>query len=289
MPVLNANEINDISVFPTGMFLDELTGRGGMIKGRCVEFWGEQDSGKSTAALQVIAAAQRLGDKCLLIDTELSYTNEYAEKLRVDTAALHVLRGLTAEEILDEAEALIKAGKYNVVVMDSLGRLSSRISFEKPAGERTIGTQASLIKEFLTKVIPYILLHKICFIGISHLRKDMEWGKLFTLGGNRWHEARKLSIRFKPKSYRKQGEEVIGTVIEAIVTKNHVSNTTGKVMTVFLAKDEGFSTSADALDAAIAAGKFERKGNTFYTLSGEKIGTMKVLREWWKENQNNVP
>lgn len=256
--------------------------------GRMVEFVGAQNSGKSTASMQVIAAAQRQGFKCVLADSEFSYTTEYGEKLGVDTAELDVLRATTAEEILDELEEIIKAGKHKVIVLDSLGQLSSRIWFEKQAGEKTIGTQASLIHAFVLKTIPYIVMHKILFIGITHERKDMEWGRLFSLGGNKWAEKKKLAFRFREKAIRYQGDTPIGKVIEVIVTKNHLGNTEGEKKEVFIAKDEGFSIAADLLDAAISSGKFERVGNTFFLKDGTKIGTMKALRLWAKENPETL-
>jgi len=287
MPITSGDSFRDFDVLETGMFLDVASGIAGLPLGRMVEFWGKQNTGKSTAAMQVIASAQKKGLRCLLIDTEYSYTTEWAEKLGVDTKKLDVLRELLAEDILDQTEAFIKKGAYDVIVMDSLGQLSSRIVFEKSAGERTIGTQASLIGAFIVKAIPYIVMNKILFIGVSHERKELEWGTLFSLGGNKWAEKRSISFRFREKAYRKQGEEVIGKVIEVIVTRNHIGNTEGTKQEVFLAKDIGFDSKADALDGLIAAGKFERVGNTFY-LSGEKIGTMKVLREWYKEHADKV-
>lgn len=284
MPITKGDTFKDFDVLTTNMFFDADSGIGGLPMGRMVEFVGAQNSGKSTASMQVIAAAQKQGFKCVLADSEFSYTTEYAEKLGVDTAKLDVLRATTAEEILDELEALIKAGKHKVVVLDSLGQLSSRIWFEKNAGEKTIGTQASLIHAFVLKTIPYVVMHKILFIGITHERKDMEWGKLFSLGGNKWAEKKKLAFRFREKAIRYQGEHAIGKVIEVSVTKNHVGNTEGKKHDAFLAKDEGFSTEADALDAAIASGKFRKEGNTYFLLTGEKIGTMSKLRDWAKAN-----
>jgi len=285
--VVKGDNFRDFDVLETGMFLDALSGIAGLPLGRMVEFFGTQNSGKSTCAMQVIAAAQKKGLQCLYIDTEYSYTSEYAERLGVDTKKLDVLRELTAETTLDQVEEFIKAGKHKVIVLDSLGQLSSRIWFEKESGAKTIGTQASLIGSFVMKTIPYVVMNKILFIGISHERVTMEWGKIFALGGNKWAEKKKLSFRFREKTIRMQGEAVLGKTIEVIVIKNHVGNTEGQKVQAFLAKDEGFSMEADALDAAIASGKFERIGNTFY-FSGEKIGTMKALREWYKENAERV-
>lgn len=287
MPITSGDSFKDFDILQTGMFFDVASGIGGLPLGRMVEFWGQQNSGKSTAAMQVIAAAQKKGLKCLLIDTEYSYTSEWAEKLGVDTKKLDVLRELTAESTLDQTEEFIKGGKYQVVVLDSLGQLSSRIWFEKQAGEKTIGAQASLIHQFVLKTIPYVVMNKILFIGISHERKDMEWGKLFSLGGNKWAEKKKLSFRFVAKTYRMQGEKVLGKTIEVICTKNHCGGPEGEKTPAFLSADEGFSMAADMLDAAIAAGVFERTGNTFH-FRGEKIGTMKAVREWAKTHEEEL-
>lgn len=287
MPITKGDSFCDFDVLQTGMFFDALSGIGGLPLGRMVEFFGLQNSGKTTAALQVIAAAQKLGHKCLLVDAEYQYTSERAEKCGVDTKKLDVMREMTAEATLDSLEEAIKEGKYKVIVLDSLGQLSSRIWFEKQAGEKTIGTQASLIGAFVMKTIPYVVMNKILFIGISHERVTMEWGKIFALGGNKWAEKKKLSFRFREKTIRMQGENVLGKTIEVIVVKNHVGSTEGQKVQAFLAKDGGFDAQADQLDAAIASGKFERVGNTFFFL-GEKIGTMKALREWYKENAEKV-
>lgn len=287
MPITKGNSFKDFDVLETGMFFDEASGIAGLPLGRMVEFWGQQNSGKSTAAMQVVAAAQRKGLKCLWIDTEYQYTSEYAEKLGVDTAKLDVLRELTAEDTLDQTEELIKKGKYQVIVMDSIGQLSSRIVFEKAAGEKTIGTQASLIKEFVVKTIPYVVMNKVLFIGISHERKDMEWGKLFSLGGNKWAEKKKLSFRFREKSYVKVGETVVAKIITVTVSKNHVGDTEGKTMDVRLLNGGGFSAEADRLEALINKGVFRREGNTFF-LDDLKIGTRSKLNDWAKENPDRL-
>jgi len=285
MPIQPGNSFKDFDILQTGMFLDEMSGIGGLPLGRMVEFWGPQNSGKSTASMQVIAAAQRSGHKCLLVDTEYSYTSEWAEKLGVDTAKLDVMREKTAEETLDQTEAFIKDGKYKVIVLDSLGQLSSRIWFEKQAGEKTIGTQASLIHAFVLKTIPYVVMNKMLFIGISHERKDMEWGRLFSLGGNKWAEKKKLSFRFREKSIRYQGDTPIGKTVEVSVTKNHIANTEGVKKDVFIDKETGFDSAADALDAALAAGMFRKEGNSYF-FGDEKIGTISKLRAWYKEPGN---
>ncbi len=285
MSIQKGDSFNDFDVLVTGLFFDTHSGVGGLPLGKLCEFWGKQNTGKSTAAMQVIASAQRQGFKCLLIDTELAYTPLYASKLGIDTTKLDVLREKTAEAILDQTEELIAKGKHQVIVMDSIGQLSSRLWFEKASGERTIGTQASLIKQFVEKIVHDVIENKILFIGVSHEREHMEWKTLYSLGGKKWSEKKQLSFRFREKAYRKQGEEIIGKVIEVSVTKNHIGNTEGVKFDALLMKDVGFSASADALETAISNGVFTREGNSFF-YQGERIGTMKKLREWAKENPN---
>ncbi len=288
MSVKKGNEFKDFDVLETGMFFDANTGIGGLPLGKLVEFWGKQNTGKSTAGMQVMAAAQRQGLKCLLVDTELAYTPSWAAKLGVDTSKLDVLRAKTAEEILDQTEELITKGRHQVIVMDSLGQLSSRLWFEKASGERTIGTQASLIKQFVEKIVHDVIENKILFIGVSHERQHMEWKTLYSLGGAKWSEKKQLSFRFRETAYRKQGEEIIGKVVEISVTKNHIGNTEGTKFEALLMKDVGFSASADALEVAISKGVFTREGNTFYLKDGTKIGTMKKLREWAAEHPDEL-
>lgn len=290
MPLTPASEINDIQVLPTGTFLDNLTGIGGLPRGRIVEFWGEQNTGKSSAALQTIVAAQKLGLKCLYVDIEFSLSTEYAEKLGVDMDKLMVLREGTAEEYIDAVEAFVKDGKFDVIVLDSIGDLSSRISNnEKKAGEKTIGMQASLMSTFSRHIAPYVALNKILFIGVNHARMEIMGvyaGKVYQMGGKKWSEKKKLSIRFREKSgvSLKVGETVVGRVIRVSVSKNHVGNTDGKEMEARLLNGQGFATAANLLQQALDADVFDKTGNTYH-FKGVKIGTKAKLEEWAKENE----
>lgn len=294
MPTLSASKVNDITVLPTNTFLDSLTGLGGLPRGRIVQFYGETNTGKSTAGLHVVAAAQKEGLNCLWVDVEHQYTNEYAQKIGVDTSKLMVMREATAEEYMDETEAAVKSGKYQVIVFDSIGDLSSRVEQEKSAGERTIGVQASLMTRFSRLIAPYVVLNKILFIGINHERKDFMnaingKAKLMVLGGLKWSEKVKLSIRFRVKSgaLLKRGEEVVGRVLRVSVTKNHIGSTEGLELEARLINGEGFVGSLDLLDAAIRADLFKKEGNSYFWKE-EKIGTIGKLRDWIKEHEEEV-
>lgn len=287
MPVFPAANLNDVEVLPTGIFLDEITGGGGLPRGRIVEFYGAKDTGKSSAALQVVAAAQKQGLKCLYIDVEYSLSTEYAEKLGVDIKEMDVLRETTAEEYLDATEEALRSKKYQVVVIDSIGDLSSRAEQEKAFGDKTIGVQASLMTKFSRMAAPIVSLNRILLIGVNHERVDfMGMGKIYVMGGNKWSEKKKLSIRFREKTgvVLKSGDVQVGRMIIASVDKNHVWGTKGKVMEVHLLNNEGFSAAADLFEVALSKGIITRTGNTHF-FSGEKIGTIGKAREWAKDHE----
>lgn len=287
MPLTKASAINDIIVLPTNTFIDNLTGLGGLPRGRIVEFWGDQDTGKSSAALQTVVAAQKAGLKCLYVDIEFSLSTEYAKKLGVDMDKLMVLREGTAEEYIDSVEAFVKDGKFDVIVLDSIGDLSSRVSQEKLSGEKAPGVQASLMATFVRHIAPYVALNKILFIGVNHARTEMMGiyaGKVYQMGGKKWSEKKKLSLRFKEKSgvaIEANGKKV-GRVIKVSVSKNHVGNTSGKEVEAHLLNEQGFSQAADLLEQAIEKGVLTKTGNTFFGF-GEKLGTIGKVREKMKE------
>lgn len=287
MPIDKASVYGKIEVLRTNTFLDKLSGIGGLPKGRVVEVWGETNSGKSTIALQALAEAQRQGLKCLLIDIERKIDVAYLRALGVDTDTLDMLKTGSAEDYVRETEEVVIAGTYDFILMDSIGSLSSRIEQEKNAGEKTIGIQASLMTRMMRIISPYLDVHKTVFIGISHAREDMN-GKLYTLGGKKWAEQVALSIRIRNKfgaNLIKQGDTIIGKVMIASATKNHVGATERKEVEAKIIFGEGFSASASLLDDAIDRNILEKRGQTYY-FGEEKIGTIGKVREWVKEEEN---
>lgn len=283
--ITKASDVDDITVLKTNIFLDGMTGIGGLPRGRIVELWGDQNTGKSSACLQIILAAQAEGLRCLWVDVEHSFSLDYAKKLGVNTEKLGMLRELYAEDIIDQTEEAVESGKWDVIVFDSIGDLSSKVQKEKNAGEKTIGVQASLMTRFSVNIAPHIVHNKILFVGVNHSRTDIMTGKLMVLGGKKWSEKKKLSIRFREKtgSSLKRGDEVIGRVIIAKVTKNHVGGTDGMELEARLMNNEGFSTAADLFDNAVTCGVIVKTGNT-YSIGDEKIGTLSKARDWVKDN-----
>lgn len=266
--------------------LDEMTGIFGLPKGMITEFWGESNTGKSTAAIQAVAAAQKQGLRCLYVDAERSFSPKYAEALGVNITRLGVLEGLTGESILNKLLDEVKEGNWDVIVLDSIGSLSSRIWFEKEVGDKTVGVQASLLTRFVQLGVSYLKWRNIVFIGVNHSRIDMN-GKLYQMGGKLWTEKKVLSIRFREKTgvVLKSGERTVGKVIILKVTKNHVGATEGKEMEVQLMHGEGFSVQANLLQKALDLGVIRKEGNTHY-FKDEKLGAISKTREWLKDEEN---
>lgn len=275
-----ASSLDNIPVLKTDTFLDEMTGIWGLPRRRIIEFFGEEKTGKSTAAFHVIAAAQKEGLRCLLIDIEHSLDPAYLPKLGVDSSTLGVVQKEYAEEYIDATLEAIDSNEWDLVVFDSIGSLSSRVEHEKSSGEKTIGVQSSLMTVFVRKLAPKISLKNMIFIGINHSRTDIMTGRLLTMGGRAWSEKKKLSIRFKEKSgvLLKSGENVVGKVITVEVMKNAVGSTERKQKDVQLIFGQGFSASANLIDEAITKGIITKTGNTYYF--GEvKLGTIAKVRE----------
>lgn len=288
--IQTGEEIGDVKVLKTDTFLDELTGIWGLPMERIVEFYGPEKTGKSTASFHVIAAAQKQGLKCLLVDIEHSYVAKYGADLGVDNKKLGVIRKLYGEEYIDATLDAVNSGKWDVVIFDSIGSLSSRIENEKASGEKQIAGQASLMSVFVRKLAPQISYRKMLFIGINHSRVDfMNQGKVITMGGKAWSEKKKLSIEFRERSgvLLKSGEHIVGKVINVRVMKNAVGPTERKEMDVQLVFGTGFSMVGNLLDEALTKGVIEKKGNTYW-FSQEKLGTIGKAREWIKENEETL-
>ncbi len=281
-----ASSIGELKFLQTNTFLDSLCG--GIPFERITEIFGEEKVGKSTLCLQIIAAAQKEGLKCMWVDVEHSFTKEYAESLGVDTSKLGLIREEVAENYIDKTEEEIRSGKWNLIVLDSIGDLSSRAEFEKSAGEKTIGVQASLMTVFSRKLAVQVSYRKLIFIGINHSRIDIMKGNLYTMGGKKWSEKKKLSIRLKEKPgfVVKNGEKIVGKVIVATVHKCAVGPFEKKEVESKIVFGEGFSGGLDLLDIALAKGVITKTGNTHF-FNGEKLGMIGKVRELMKDPSFN--
>jgi recombination protein RecA len=273
MAIQYADSIRDVEAVPTGLFIDKLTGIGGIPRGLITEIFGDEGIGKSSVCLQLVANAQRRGLRCLWADVEWSYSPAYATSLGVDNSKLGLIREEYAEATLDAIEDAVKSGDWDVVILDSVGGILPRAEAEKGAEGRTIGGQAGLIAKFCRKVVPALQIKNVAMVVINHAFVDIMSGKLLTSGGKKLAYHKSLSIRFKQKQgvSVKQGDRKVGKVVIGEVRKNKVAATEGLEMDGTLVFGVGFSAAADLLGDATDKGVITKRGNTFY-FGDEKLG-----------------
>ncbi len=290
MPITPASGMTTLKILETHTPLDKASGIGGLPRGFIVELWGKTNSGKSTIAFQTVAAAQKQGLRCLWIDIEHSFRAYIANPRRiasfgVDMDKLDVMLEANAEDYINNTEDAIRSKKYDVIIMDSVGDLSSKIEQEKSAGEKTIGTQASLMTKFVRTITWMVDMNEILFIVVNHERQTL-MGGIYQMGGNKLAEKKKMSFRFREKQnfMIKVGEKIVGKVMRINVSKNHFAATEGMEIESNLLFQDGFDFQADLLDEAIARGLFDRKGNTFWW-GLEKLGMIGALRERVKTDE----
>lgn len=269
-----ADSIEDFDAISTGLFVDKLTGVGGIPRGVITELFGDEGIGKSSLCLQIVAAAQNGGLRCLWADVEWSYSARYAESLGVDNSKLGLIRERFAETTLDALEEAIESGKWDLVVLDAVGGILPRAEAEKSAEGKTIGSQAKLMANFCRKIVPLLSINNVALIAINHQFTDIMSGKLMTSGGKKFQYHKALSIRLKAKfgsGGLKQGDKRVGKVVVGEVRKNKVGGTEGMELEGQFIFGQGFSASADLLADAIERGAITKKGNTYY-FGTEKLG-----------------
>jgi len=143
-----ADSIEETDVIPTGLFLDKLTGIGGIPRGHITEIFGDESIGKSSVCLQLVASAQHLGLRCLWADVEWSFDTHYAASLGVDNTKLGIIRERFGESVLDAIEEAAESGDWDLIILDSVGGILPRAEAEKGSDGKTIGGQAGLIAKF---------------------------------------------------------------------------------------------------------------------------------------------
>lgn len=261
-----ADSIEDVDVIRTGLFVDKLTGIGGIPRGVITEFFGDEGIGKTSFCLQVVAAAQAQGLKCLWADVEYSYPASFAASLGVDNKKLGIIRERIAEDTLDALEQAVDSGEWDLVILDSIGGILPRAEAEKGQDGRVIGGQAGLMARFCRKVVPSLSINNVALIVINHSFIDIMSGKLLTSGGKKLAYHKALSIRFKAKQgvTIKQGDRKVGKVVVGEVRKNKLAGTEGLEVDGQLIFGSGFSASADLLGEAIERNIVTKSGNTYY-------------------------
>ena len=280
-------EIVDIPSVSTGSLgLDIALGIGGLPKGRVIEIFGPESSGKTTLTLQAIAECQKAGGTAAFIDAEHALDPNYAEKLGVNVDELLLSQPDTGEQALEVTDMLVKSGSVDLIVVDSVAALTPRAEIEGDMGDHHVGLQARLMSQALRKITGNIQRSNAMVIFINQIR--MKIGVMFgnpetTTGGNalKFYSSVRLDIR--RIGAVKEGEEVVGNETRVKVVKNKVSPPF-KQAEFQIMYGEGINTEGEILELGQKLELVEKSGS-WYSHNGEKIGQGKVnASKFLKEN-----
>jgi recombination protein RecA len=284
---LGSREKVDVPAIPTGsLSLDAALGVGGLPRGRVVEIYGPESSGKTTLALHVISEAQRRGGMAAFIDAEHALDALYAEKLGVDTDNLLVSQPDSGEQALEIAEVLIRSGAVDVLVIDSVAALVPRSELEGEMGEAQMGLQARLMSQALRKLTSIVAKSKTCLIFINQLREKI--GVMFgnpetTTGGRALKFYASIRLDIRRIASLKEGDEVIGSRAKVKVVKNKVAAPFREAEFDIL-YGEGISKEGDLLDLGVDHKVIEKSG-AWYAFDGERMGQGREnARQFLKDN-----
>jgi len=279
--------VDDIEVVSTGSLgLDIALGVGGLPRGRVVEIYGPESSGKTTLTLQVVAEMQKLGGTCAFIDAEHALDTGYAQKLGVNLHELLISQPDTGEQALEIVDSLVRSGSVDLVVIDSVAALTPKAELEGEMGDSLPGLQARLMSQALRKLTGTVKKTNTMVIFINQIR--MKIGVMFgnpetTTGGNalKFYSSVRLDIRRTGSI--KRGEEVIGSETKVKVVKNKVAPPF-KFAEFDILYGEGTSRHGEIIDLGVIA-KIVDKSGAWYAYNGEKIGQGKDnAREFLREN-----
>ena len=278
-----------IETVPTGsLMLDLALGIGGLPRGRVVEIYGPESSGKTTLTLHVIAQAQKLGGTCAFVDAEHALDPIYAEKLGVKVDDLLVSQPDTGEQALEIADMLVRSGAIDVVVIDSVAALTPRAEIEGEMGDQLPGLQARLMSQALRKLTGNISRSGTMVIFINQLR--MKIGVMMpgqspevTTGGNALKFYASVRLDIRRIGAVKKGEEVVGNQTRIKVVKNKLAPPFKQIITEIL-YGEGISREGELIDMG-SEHKIIEKSGAWYSYGGERIGQGKDnARQYLKDN-----
>ncbi|HXG18051.1 MAG TPA: recombinase RecA [Methylomirabilota bacterium] len=279
--------IKDIPTISTGsLSLDLALGIGGLPRGRIVEIYGPEASGKTTLALQVVAEAQKEGGVCAYIDAEHALDMGYARKLGVKAEDLLVSQPDNGEQALEITDTLVRSGAIDVIVIDSVAALTPRAEIEGEMGEPQMGLQARLMSQALRKLVGTISRSRTLVIFINQVR--MKIGVMFgnpetTTGGNALKFYASVRLDIRRTGSVKQGEDVVGNRTKVKVVKNKVAPPF-KEAEFDILYGSGVSKEGELVDIGAEQGIIEKSG-AWYSFSGERIGQGREnAKEYLKEH-----
>ena len=277
----------DIQAVSTGSLgLDIALGIGGLPRGRIVEIYGPESSGKTTLTLSVIAQMQKMGGTAAFIDAEHALDPQYAAKLGVNVPDLLISQPDTGEQALEIADSLVRSGAVDIVVVDSVAALTPRAEIEGEMGDSHMGLQARLMSQALRKLTGNIKRTNTLVIFINQIR--MKIGVMFgnpetTTGGNALKFYASVRLDIRRTGAIKKGDEVTGSETRVKVIKNKVAPPF-KQAEFDILYGEGISREGEIIELGVNA-KFVEKAGAWYSYNGEKIGQGKDnAREFLKEN-----
>ena len=271
---MDAEAIRDIEVVSTGSLgLDLALGVGGLPRGRVVEIYGPESSGKTTLTLQVIAEVQKLGGTAAFIDAENALDVTYAAKLGVQTADLLISQPDTGEQALEIADMLVRSGAVDVIVIDSVAALTPKAEIEGEMGEPQMGLQARLMSQALRKLTGTISRSQTIMVFINQIR--MKIGVMFgnpetTTGGNALKFYASVRLDIRRIGSIKQGEAVVGSRTRVRVVKNKVAPPF-KEAEFDILYGVGISREGELIDLGTDRGIIEKSG-AWYSYAGDRIG-----------------
>jgi recombination protein RecA len=284
----NSASMQDIEAISTGsLSLDIALGIGGLPKGRIVEIYGPESSGKTTLTLQVIAECQRKGGTAAFIDAEHALDPTYAKRLGVNTDDLLISQPDTGEQALEIADTLVRSSAIDIIIVDSVAALTPKAEIEGEMGDQHMGLQARLMSQALRKLTGNIKRSNTLVIFINQIR--MKIGVVFgnpetTTGGNALKFYASVRLDIRRIGSVKEGDEVIGSETRVKVVKNKVSPPF-KQAEFDILYNEGISRESEIINLGVLLGLIDKAG-AWFSYNGQRIGQGKEnARQFLKENK----